>query len=107
IPALRSIVIGEASVNAHPKNGIDSSSFLATNASDGKRKLSASVSHVDECLDMTMWGASRGGMFCLPRTRWRMPQISRAAARLIQHQPVMNLKRGTGGSQNASRTRIA
>jgi hypothetical protein len=36
-----------------------------------------------------------------------MPQISRAAARLIQHQPVMNLKRGTRGSQNVSSTRMA
>src|SRR5438034_3382459 len=101
------MVIGEASVNAQPKKGIDSSSFLATNASGGKRKLSASVSQVEECLDMTMCGASRGEMFCPPRTRWRMPQISRAAARVIQHQPVMDLKRGTGGSQNPSRSRTA
>ena len=35
-PALRSIVIGDASLNAQPKNGSDSSSFLATYASGGK-----------------------------------------------------------------------
>ena len=50
VPALRSIVIGEASAKPQPKNGIDSSSFLATNASGGKYRLSASVSHVELCL---------------------------------------------------------
>src|SRR5213078_2972947 len=101
------MTIGEASVNAQPKNGIDSSSFLATNASGGNRKLSASVSQVDECLDITMCGRSRGGIFSLPMTRCRMPQITRAAARLSAHHLVMNLKRGTGGSQNESNTRMA
>src|SRR5215469_9707418 len=107
LPALRSMVIGEASVKAQPKNGIDSNSFLATKASGGNRKLSARVSQVDECLDMTMCGDARGGMFSAPTTRCRIPQIQRAPSRLMQHQPVMNLKRGSGGTQNESRTRTA
>ena len=44
------MVIGDAARNAQPKNGIDSSSFLATKASGGHTKFSASVSQVDECL---------------------------------------------------------
>src|SRR5260221_6171759 len=106
-PDLRSMVIGEASANAQPKNGIDSSSFLATKASGGNRKLRARVSQVDECLDMMMCGDSVAGMFSLPTTCSRMPQIQREPNRLSQHQPMMNLKRATGGSQNSSRTMIA
>ena len=101
------MVIGEASVKAQPKNGIDSNSFLATKASGGKRKFRANVSQVEECFDITTWGSRRGGMFSAPTTRWRMPQIQRAAARTMQHQPVMNLKRGSGGSQKESKTRMA
>src|SRR5260221_14481589 len=101
------MVIGEASVNAQPKNGIDNNSFLATNASGGNRKLRASVSQVDECLDITICGDAAGGVFSAPITRWRIPQIQRAATRLIQHQPVMKRNRGSGGSQNVSRTSMA
>jgi len=36
-----------------------------------------------------------------------MPQIKRAATRLVPHQTMMNLKRATGGSQNTSRTSTA
>src|SRR5215471_11245922 len=107
LPALRSMVIGEASVKAQPKNGIDSNSFFATKARGGKRKLSASVSQVEECFDITTCGSLGGGMFSAPITRWRIPQIQRAAARTIQHQPVMNLKRGSGDNQKESRTRMA
>src|SRR5712675_90824 len=101
------MVIGEASANAQPKNGIDSSSFFATKASGGNRKFSARVSHVDECLDMMTCGWLAAGMLSRPMTRWRTPQIHRAPNRLSQHQPMMNLKRGMGGSQNRSRTMIA
>src|ERR1700680_3216772 len=98
-PLLRSMVIGDASANAQPKKGIESNSFLATKASGGKRKLSASVSQVEECLDMTIWGSLDRGMFSAPITRWRMPQIQRAARRLVPHQTIMNLKRAIGGRQ--------
>src|SRR5437867_10085835 len=106
-PALRSMVMGEARLNAQPKNGIESNSFFATNASGGNRKLSASVSHVEECFDMTMCGAVDGGICSAPITRWRMPQIKRAPNRANQHQPVINLKRASRGIQNASSTRTA
>ena len=101
------MVIGEASAKAQPKNGIDSSSFLATKAGGGNRKFSASVSQVDECLDMMMCGWSVAGMFSRPTTRSRMPQIQREPNRLSQHHPMMNLKRATGGSQNSSSTMVA
>src|SRR6266581_5811697 len=101
------MMIGEASLNAQPKKGIDNNSFLATNASGGNRKLSAIVSQVDECLDMTICGSGARGMFSLPITRWRMPQIQRTARRLIAQYPVMNLKRSSGGSGNVSRTSTA
>src|SRR5205823_1421307 len=94
-------------MNAQPKNGIDSNSFLATNASGGKIKLSASVSQVDECLDMTICGSRVRGMFSVPITRCRMPQIQRAAASVVPHQTMMTLKRAIGGSQNRSRTTMA
>src|SRR5215470_9784232 len=101
------MVMGDAKVKPHPKNGIESSSFLATKDSGGKMKLSARVSQVEECFDMTMCGSRRGGMFSAPTMRCVMPQIHRAARRLSQHHPVMNRYRGTGGSQNISSTRIA
>src|SRR5208283_5599397 len=99
--------MGEASLNAQPKNGMDNNSFLATNASGGKMKFSASVSQVEECFDITICGLSRGGICSAPMIRWRMPQIHRAANRFSQHQPMMNLKRGTGGAQNDIRTNTA
>src|SRR3979411_230512 len=89
-PLLRSIVIGDASAHAQPKKGIDSNSFLATKASGGKRKLSASVSQVEECLDMTICGSLDRGMFSAPLTRWRMPQIQRAPRRVAPHQTDTN-----------------
>src|ERR1700737_3477334 len=106
-PDLRSMMIGDASRNAHPKKGIDSNSFLATKASGGNREFSAIVSQVEECLDITICGSRAGGMFSRPITRWRMPQIQRAAQRLIAQYPVMKRKRASGGSQKVSRTRIA
>src|SRR5450432_3345662 len=106
-PLARSMVIGDASAKAQPKKGMESNSFLATNDSGGKRKLSESVSQVEECLDITMCGSLDRGMFSAPSTRWRMPQIQRAARRLVPHQTIMNLKRATGGSQNTSRTSTA
>ena len=101
------MVIGDASANAQPKKGMESSSFLATKASGGNRKLSASVSQVDECFDITIWGSLDRGMFSAPITRWRIPQIQRAARRLVPHHTMMNLKRAIGGSQNTSRTSTA
>src|SRR5262249_35605942 len=101
------MVMGEASVNAQPKKGIDSSSFLATKASGGNRKGSAGASQGGECLDMPQCGTVGGGTFSAPTTRCRMPQIQRAANRFSQHQPRMKRKRGSGGTQKASRTRIA
>src|SRR5204862_2717524 len=98
------MVMGDASANAHPKKGIESNSFLATKASGGKRKLSASVSQVEECLDMTICGSRERGMFSAPTTRWRMPQLKRAATRLVPHQTMMTLKRAIGGSQKKIRT---
>src|ERR1700693_2524799 len=106
-PLVRSMVIGDASAKAQPKKGIESNSFLATKARGGNKKLSASVSQVEECLDITTCGSLGGGMFSAPITRWRMPQIQRAATRLVPHQTMMNLKRATGGSQNTSRTSTA
>src|SRR6202158_548753 len=99
-PLFLSIVIGDASAKAQPKKGMESSSFLATKASGGKRKLSASVSQVEECLDITICGSLDRGMFFAPITRWRMPQIHRAARRLVPHQTIMNLKRAMGGRPN-------
>jgi len=66
-----------------------------------------SFTQVEECFDMTMCGARRGGRFSAPTMRCLMPQIHRAARRLSQHHPVMNRYRGTGGSRNISSTRIA
>ncbi len=40
-------------------------------------------------------------------TRSRMPQIQRAPNNINQHHPVMNLKRGIGGSQKRSSTSTA
>ena len=62
------MVIGEARRKPQPKNGIDSSSFLATKASGGKYSVSESVSHVELCFDITMCGCARvsGGMFARP-----------------------------------------
>ena len=88
MPALRSIVIGDESAKPQPKNGMDSSSFFATYASGGKYWLSDSVSQVELCFDITMWGAARvsAGMFSRPSTCQRMPQIQRAPHRLTPHQ---------------------
>src|SRR6266705_2949263 len=101
------MVIGDACLNAQPKKGIDSNSFLATNASGGHTKFSASLSQVDECFDMTICGVLNGGRLSRPITCCLMPQIHRPPNSISQHHPMMNLKRGIGGSQESSRTRIA
>src|SRR5512136_2732804 len=95
------MVIGEASANAQPNIGSDSSSFLATKDSGGKYMCSASVSQVELCFDITMCGGtcSPRGMFSVPIARQRMPQIHRAPHRLRRHQMLMKLKRVRGGSQ--------
>src|SRR5258708_26981664 len=98
------MVIGDACLNAQPKKGIDSNSFLATNASGGHTKFSASVSQVDECFDMTICGVLNGGRFSRPITCCRMPPIHRPPNSISQHQPMMNLKPGIGGRQESSRT---
>ena len=100
-------MIGEANEKAQPKKGIESSSFLATKASGGNRKFNSRVSQVDECLDMTICGEARGGMFSTPMMRWRMPQIQRAPKSMSQHQPMMNRNRDSRGNQNRSRTSVA
>ncbi len=100
VPALRSMVMGDARAKPQPKNGMDSSSFLATYASGGKNSVSASVSQVELCLDSTMWGVD--GMFSAPMTRWRMPQIQRAPRRLVRHHDAAMRYMGTRGSQNSS-----
>ena len=66
LPALRLIVIGEASANAQPKNGSHSNSRLATNEIGKKILLSATVSKVDECFDRIRCDVA--GMFSRPIT---------------------------------------
>ena len=104
VPALRSIVIGDASAKPQPKNGIDSSSFLATYASGGKYWLSDSVSHVELCFAITMcgWPSVSAGMFARPSTRQRMPQIHFAPHRLTPHQLRAIAKVHRRGDQNIS-----
>ena len=94
-------VIGDDSAKPQPKNGILSSSFLATNASGGKYRFSASVSHVELCLHMITCGVV--GMFSAPITCQRTPQSARAAYRFTLHQLRAIMYRGTRGSQNISR----
>src|SRR5258706_14800154 len=100
VPVDRSMVIGEASAKPQPKNGIDNSSFFATYASGGKNSVSASVSHVELCLDITICGVE--GMFSRPTARYRMPQIQRAPHRFTAHHDAAIRYIGTRGSQKVS-----
>src|SRR2546430_13458417 len=82
-PLLRSMVIGDASANAQPKKGIESNSFLATKASGGEKKMRGSGSQVEECLDMTIFGALARGVFLAPDNPLRITQIPRGARRIL------------------------
>src|SRR5437868_15274947 len=92
------MVIGDACLNAQPKKGIDSNSFLATNASGGHTKFSASVSQVDECFDMTICGVLNGGRFSRPITCCRVPQIQRPPNSISQQDRKSGVYGQTGGS---------